>query len=123
MGDISVFRRIERLYVSLFFLFKYIVDCNEYTCFLHVPELIIDGCTKNFHCRRQAHVCINKWRDVDAMFPYTAVQNAVIFLEIEPGEQLAEPVVGIVVWQRHKRSGQLVRVREMLAQEVEQHVA
>ena len=74
--------------MALLFLFKYFIDGKEYAGFLHIAKFIVDGGAKHLHCRRQAHVGVDKRRDIEAMCPYGTIEYAVVIGKSLAVEQL-----------------------------------
>lgn len=59
--------------VTLLFVFKNFVDCEEYAGFFDIAKLVVDGRAKGSHRWRQAHIGVDKWRYVVAVLAYGGI--------------------------------------------------
>ena len=105
------------------FLLKNLVHSNENAALLYVTELIIDRCSEELHRRAQIHVGIDQWRNVIPELPHLMVKQAIVVLEIIFIEKLFQLIRRRVDLHGLNGDNQMLIVSEVLAEEVENHVA
>ena len=109
--------------MALLLLLQDFVDGDQQARLLHVAEAPIDGRAERPHLWREAHVGIDEWRNVQPPLTYLLIQDPIILPKAPmPKERLHSGLVH-VHRQRMDRLHQPVRIREMTAEEVEDHVA
>lgn len=113
----------ERIDVAHAFLSQYLVDGDEDAGFLDVAKRVVDGGTEDAHRWAEAHVGIDEGRNVEAELADGAVEDAVVFLKIVVRKERTEFYFGRFDLQGVNRVNQVFRVAEVLAQEIEYHIA
>jgi len=73
--------RAVSAYVTLLLFLEYVGNRKEYTTLLYIAKLVIDSRSKHLHCRREAHIGVDKRRDIEAVFPHLMIEYLVILLE------------------------------------------
>ena len=104
-------------------LLEYLVDSNENAGLLHISEAVVDGSTKHFHCWAESHICVDKWRDIDAQLSDFQIENAVVVAQVILVQYAFQFGLVGLYGERCHRYDEVFLVAEMFVEEIEYHVA
>ena len=123
----QVARAVFRLEIGLdvpFLLFlQDLVDRDQDAGLLHLAEFVVDGGAEDAHLGREVHVGVDQRRHVDAELAHLLVEHLIVVAEVIVVEQAREPRLVPLDPQGHDGRHQLVRIREMAVEEIEDQVA
>ena len=106
-----------------FFLFlEDIGNGDKNAGFLDIAELVVYGSAENLHCRRESHIGVDQWGDVDALLPYGGIENLIIFLEIVAGEHAVVFLLGETDLNGGYGAHKFVGIGKMLFEEIEKDI-
>ena len=72
----------KRLNVANTLLFQDLVNGNQDTRFFNISKFIVDCSTENTHGRRQSHISIHQWRNVETKLTNLGIQDTIIIFKI-----------------------------------------
>ena len=109
--------------MATFLLFENLGYVEEDSAFLDIAELGVYGCSEHSHGRGEAHVCVDKGRNVAAVLSDEMMEDLVVFPEGRSLEEFLDFGSERVAFERYERGDEIIGIRKMTMEESEQKIA